>query len=61
VRIAEDWKIGILRSENELVNLAWRVEIDVPVEVSLAEVVQEDGDCGTGTQCWYVVAQLVHN
>lgn len=54
--VTEDLKIGVRRCENESVNLVWRVKIDAPVEMSLAKVIKEAGDCGTGAQCWCVIA-----
>ena len=46
--ITEDLKIGIPRRENESVNLVWRIKVDAPVKVFLAEVVKEAGDRRTG-------------
>jgi len=54
--VTEDVKISILGRENEPINLVLRIKVDAPVEVSLAEVIQEARDCGAGAQCWYVIA-----
>lgn len=45
--VAEDRKIGFLRRENESINLVWRIEVNAPIEMLLAEMVEEAGDGGT--------------
>ena len=54
--VTEDRKIGFLRRENESINLVWRIEVDVPIEMLLAEVVEEVGDDGTCAQRRRIIA-----
>ena len=59
--ITEDLEIGILSRKNESINFVWCIKVDGLVEVSLAEVVEEAGDCRAGAECRRVVAELIHN
>jgi hypothetical protein len=45
VCVTEDLGVGILRRKNESINFVWRIKVDAPVKVSLAEAVKEARNC----------------
>ena len=57
--MTEDPEIGFLGCKNESINLVWRIEVNVPVDMSLAEIVEEVGDGRAGAQRWRVIAEFV--